>query len=102
MDLRKAFLKPFKKLKGKLPGGRRKGDGGSGSESDRGSGETGVEGSGASQRTSFMHSAVDVRSALESRPTREGKNVDGKEAAPVDDPLTSTPSISQSDKPNSM
>ena len=102
MDLRKAFLKPFKRLKDKLPGGRRKRDGGSGSESDRKGGETDVEGSEASQRNSFLHSEVDIGRAVESGPSREVNNVDGKGATPVDNPPTSTPSISLSGKPGGM
>jgi len=102
MDLRKSFLKPFRKLKDKLPGDRRKRDGlRSGDGNDEG-GETDVGGSQASQRNSFVDSEVDVRSAVERGPSREGNKVDGKEAAPVDDPPTSTPSISRSGKPGSM
>ena len=102
MDLRKSFLKPFKKLKSKLPGDRRKRDGRSGGGNDGKEGEIGVEGSEASQRNLFVDSEVDTRSAVESGPSREGNDVDGKEAGPVDGPLTSTPSISRSGKPGGM
>ena len=99
MDLRKSFLKPFKKLKSKLPGDRRKRDGRSGGGNDGKGVETDVEGSEASQRNSFVDSEVDVRSAVESGPSRKGNNVDGKDAGPVDDPPISAPSILQSGKP---
>ena len=102
MDLRKSFLKPFKKLKDKLPGGRRKRDGRSGSGSDGKGGETDVEGSEASQRGSYLRPEIDVEGAVESGPGREGSNFDRRGAAPVDDPPKSTPSISPSAIPDSM
>ena len=102
MDFRKSLSKPFKKLKGKLPGGTRKRDGRSGNENDRKLGEADVEGSEASQRDSYLHSEVDVESVVGSVPGREGIDVDGNEAAPVDDPPTPTPPISQSGKSDSM
>ena len=96
MDLRKSFLKPFKKLKSKLPGSRRKRDGKSGSETEGRGGKSDVEGSEASQMNSLIGSEVDVRSAVESGPSRE------RDATLVDDPPTSTPSISRSGKPGGM
>jgi len=102
MDLRKVFLKPLKRLKSKLPDGRRKRDGGSGSERDRKGGETDDGGSEASQSNSFLHSEVDARSTVESGPSQERNNVDRNEAGPVDGPPTSTPSISQGGKPDGM
>ena len=102
MDLRKSFLKPFKKLKSKLPGDRRKQDGKSGGRNDGKGGEIAVEGGEASQKNSFVDSEVDVMSAVESGPSRERDNVDGRDATLVDDPPTSTPSISRSGKPGGM
>ena len=96
MDLRKSFLKPFKKLKDKLPSDRRKRDGRSWGGNDGKGVEIGVEGSEASQRNSFMEPEGDVGSAAERGPGREGNNVDGKEIALVDDPPVSAPSISLS------
>jgi len=97
MDLQKSFSKPFKKLKGKLPGGRRKHDGRFGNEDSRKGGEVDVEGSKGN-----LHSEVGIEDVVEGGPSRDGGNLDWKAAAPVDDPPTSTPSISQSGKPNSM
>ena len=102
MDFRKTLLKPFKKLKGRLPGRRHKRDGRSGDGSDGKGGETDVEGSGASQMSSYLQSEVDVGGAVESGPGQEGNDADRKEVAPVADPPTSTPSISQSGNPNGM
>ena len=101
MDLRKSVLKPFKKLKGRLPGGRRKQDGRSGSEDNSKWGEGDVE-SEASDRNSYLHSEVDFEVAVEGGPSRGGSNVDRTDVATVDDPPTSTtPPISQSGKPDS-
>jgi len=102
MDLRKSFLKPFRKLKDKLLGDRRKRDGRSRSETEGKGGKSEVEGSEASQRSSSMHPDIDIEDAMESGPIGEGSNVDGKGATPVDDPPTSTPSISRSGKPGGM
>ena len=102
MDLRKSLLKPFKKLKSKLPSSRRKQDGKSGSETEGRGGKSDVEGSEASQMNSLIGSEVDVRSAVESGPSRERDKVDGRDATLVDDPPTSTPSISRSGKPGGM
>ena len=99
MDLRKSFLKPFKKLKDKLPGDRRKRNGGSGNRNDGEGGETDIETSEVSQRNSYLDPEVDIGVVVESGPSREGNNVGGKEAAPVDDPPTSTPLLLQSGKP---
>jgi len=103
MDLRKTFSKPFKKLRDKFPGGRRKRDGRLGSEDSRKEGQADVSGGEASQRSSYLHPAVSVKGAVESRPSGEGSNFDGKNAALVNlDPPTSTPSISNIGKPDSM
>ena len=102
MDLRKSFLKPFKRLKEKLPGDRRKRDGRSEGGNDGKGGETDVEGSEASQRNSSLHPEVDIGGPVERGPSREGDNVDGEGLGPIDDPPKSTPLISQSGKPNSM
>jgi len=96
MDLRKSFLKPLKKLKDKLPGDHRKRYGRSRSGSDGNEGETDVEGSEASRRNSFLRSEVGVESVVESGPSQEGNDIGGKEGVPVDDPRTSTSSISRS------
>ena len=97
MDFRKSLSKTFKKLKDKLPGDRRKRDGRSGDEDDRKGTESDVEGSGASQRNSYLHSEVDAEGA----PGREGANADGKEATLVEKPPTSTSSILQGRKHDS-
>jgi len=104
MDFRKSFSKPFKKLKGKLQGGSRKRDGRSGSEDSRSGRELDVvEGGKASQRNSYLHSEVSVVGAVESGPSQEGINVDGKETTPVDaNPPTSAPPISHIGKPDGM
>ena len=65
-------------------------------------GISGVEGSEPSQRNSDSHSEVGVEGAVETGPSLEGSNINEKEGGPVDDSPTSTPSISQSGKPNSM
>jgi len=102
MDLRKSFSKPFKKLKGKLPGGHRKRDGRSRNEDNREGGAVDFE-SEASERNSYLDSEVDADDMVEGGPSREGSDVNWKEAAPlVDDPAISTPSISQSVEPNCM
>jgi len=95
MDFRKSFSKPFKKLKGKLPGGSRKLDGRSGSEDSRSGRELDdVEGGKASHRSSYLRSEVNVVGAVESGPSREGINIDGKKATLVDaNPPTSAPLI---------
>ena len=98
MDLRKALSRPFKKLKDRLPGYRHKRYGRSGDGNEGKGGETDVEGSGASQTNSYLQSEVDVGGAAESGHDQ----ADRKEAAPVADPPTSTPSISQSGNPNGM
>ena len=84
MDLRKTLLKPFKKLKHRLRGGSRKGDGRSGSESGREGTETDIEGSDASQRGSHLHS--EVEDVVESGPNQEGdlSDVKGKKPGQVD------------------
>ena len=93
MDFRKSLAKPFKKLKNKFPWGSRKRDG-SGGEDDRKKAAVDIEGGEASQRNSYLRSGVSVEGAVESGPHREGRNVDRMEAALVDDPPTSPPSIS--------
>ena len=100
MDLRKSFLKPFKRLKDKLPGDRRRRGGRSGERNDGEGGETDIETSEASQRNSYLDPEVDIGVVVESGPSREGNHVDGEEVAPVDDPPTSTaPLILRSGKP---
>lgn len=101
MDLRKSFLKPFKKLKDKLPGDRHKRDGRSGGGNDRKGGEADIEGSG-SRSGLYLHSELGFESAVESEPGQGGSNVDGAEAALVNDPATSTRLISWIRKPDSM
>jgi len=102
MDLRKSILKPFKKLKSKLLGGRRKRDGRSGNEDNRKGGEVDIEESEASERISYLRSEVEIGIAVEGGPSREGSNVNWKDIAPVNDPPTSTPPISQSGGLDSM
>ena len=102
MDLRKSFLKPFKKLKDKLPGGHRKRDGRSGSGNNREGEEVDIEGSEASRTNSFLHSEVDVGSAVESGPSREGNNASRKEVVSVDDLPITTLFVSQGGKSNGM
>jgi len=101
MHLQKSFLKPFKKWKGKLPDSRREKGGRSGSEDNRRGAEVDGEGREASQRNSYLQSAVEVEDVVEGVPSREGSNVNWKDAAPVNDPPTSAPLISQSGKPDS-
>ena len=60
-------------------------------------GPSGVEGSEPAQ-SPHLHPGVSVEGVTESVPGGEGCDVGGKEAAPIDDPLTS---ISQGGKPNS-
>ena len=98
MDSGNPFSKGFKKLKDKLSGDRRKRDGRSGRGNDGKGGEIEVGGSKVGQTSSFPHSDVGIGGAVGSGPSREGNDADGKGAAPVDDPLASTPSISQSGK----
>jgi hypothetical protein len=100
MDLRKTFLKPFKKAKQKLTESHRKRDGRSGSEGDREGKGTDVEGgSETGQKNPRLHS--EVESVVESGPSREGNDVGGDEVGQVDPP-TSTPSISHGREPDSM
>jgi len=99
MDSRNIFLKPFKKLKHRFKRGSRKRDGGSGSENIREERETDVEGSEASRRNSNLH--PEVEGAVESGPSREGNDGDGRKVEQVDPP-TSTPSISCDREPESM
>ena len=73
MDLRKSFLRPFKKAKQKLTGSRRKRDGGSESETDRGGREVDVERSETSQMNSRPHSGVE--DVVESGLSRERNDV---------------------------
>ena len=102
MDLRNTFSKPFKKLRDKFPGGRRKRDGRSGSEDSRKQGQADVSGGEASQRSSYLHPEVSVKAAVESGPSGEGGNIGGKGAALIEvDPPTSTPSISNVEEPDS-
>jgi hypothetical protein len=98
MDLRKSFLKPFKKVKQKFTGGRDKSAGRSGNENDVEGRETDVEGSEAGQKDNPLHPGVED---VESGPSRERDDVGGREVGQVDPP-TFTPSISHGGEPNSM
>jgi hypothetical protein len=99
MDLRKKFLKPFKKAKQKLTESRRKRDGRSGSESDREGRGSDVGGSETGEKNSRLHS--EVEGVVESGPSRAGNDVGGGEVGQVNPP-TSTPSISHSGEPDGM
>jgi len=101
MDFQKSFLKPFKKLKGKLPGSRRGKGGRSGSEDNRKGGEVDIEGSETSRGSLYLRPEVGIEDSVEGGPSQDGGNVDRREAAPVNDPQTSLPLISQSGKPDS-
>jgi len=101
MDFRKSILKPFKELKGKLPGGNRKRDGGSGGENDRKGREVDIEGGEASQRSLHLHPEVVIEGAVGGEHSQEGSNADGREAARVDEPPASTPSIPRSGRHDS-
>jgi len=102
MDFRKSFSKPFKKLKDGFPRGSRKRDGRSeGGDSRKGS-KVDVIGGEASQSNSDLHPEVTV-GTVESGPSREGTNVDGKKTALVDaDPPTPAPAISHIGEPDGM
>ena len=103
MDFGKSFSKPFKKLKDKLPGGRRKRDGRSGGEDDGKGKEVNVKGGEVSQKNSYLRSEVSVESAVGGGPSGEGSNVDGNKVAFVDvNPLTSIPLISHIGEPDGM
>ena len=96
-------MKPFKKLKDKLSGGNRKRGGRSESEETRKRSEVEVKGDEANQRNSFLHSEVGVEGVVESGPSREESNVDGKKAARDDvDPPTPAPLISNIGEPDGM
>ena len=100
MDFRRSFSKPFKRLKGKLPGGSRKRDGRSGGEDGRKGREADVDESEANQRNSYLHSEVEVDDTVESGPSRE---VNEKKTAFVDvNPPMATPSIPHIGEPESM
>ena len=99
MDLRKSFLKPFKRVKQKLKGGRRKRDGGSESENDRGGKETDAEGSEVSRRNSCLHS--EVEGVVEGGPSLEENHVGGDGVGQVGSP-PSAPSIPYNVEPSSM
>lgn len=86
MGLRKSLSKSFKKLRHRLTEGRRKQDGGAGSETDREVRGADAGGSEAGQRSSHLYPEV-----VESGPSREGDSVE-EEGGRVD-PATSTPSI---------
>jgi hypothetical protein len=76
MDLRKKFLKPFKKAKQKLTESHRKQDGRSGSEGDREGRGTDVGGSETGQKNPRLHS--EVESVVENGPSREENDVGGE------------------------
>jgi len=85
MDFRKSFSKPFKKLKDKVRGDSREGDGRSGSEDSRKwRGVDATEGE-ASKSSPYLHPEASVEGAVKSGPSREGNNVSGRKAAQVDD-----------------
>ena len=90
MDSRNPFSKGLKKLKHKLAEGSRKLDPRPERENDREKREADVERGGASQRNSHLHS--EVEDVVESRPSREENDVDGKEVGQIDPPA-SAPSI---------
>ena len=69
----------------------------SGSESDQGGGEAGVDGRGVGQKG--LHSHSDVEVAVEGRAGREG---DGADAEKVERVHLSTPSVLNSREPDSM
>jgi len=101
MDFRKTFSKPFKKLKDKLPGGDSKRDGRSWSKD--GSRAANDEGSEVGQKNSHPHLGVVIGGAVESGPSREGNNIDGKKVALINvNPPTPIPSISHIGEPDSM
>jgi len=103
MDVRKPFLRPFKKLKDKLQGGSRKRDGRSGSEDSRKGNEGDVGRGEASQGNSFSHPEVRVEGAAESGSNRGESNIDGKKATLINaNPPTSVPSISHIGEPDSV
>ena len=112
MGFRRSFLRPFKKLKGKLWDGSSERDGGgrSGSEDSRRGGEdrregrnTDVKGGGIGQRNLYLHSGVGVGGTMGGGPSAEGNGFNGKKVALSDaTPPTSTPSISHIGKPDSM
>jgi hypothetical protein len=96
MDLRKSFLKPFKKVKQKLTGDHYKQAGRFENENDVEGREADVEGSEVGQRDSRLHPGV---KDVESGPSREG--ISGKEVGQVDPPI-STLSISHGGEPGGM
>ena len=98
MDLRKFVSKPFKKLKHRLAERSRKRGGGSGSESDRDRREANIEGTEASQRSSRLHSEVEVaESQAPAQPLdgpnreRDSNDVKGKKVDRVDSPISPPP-----------
>jgi hypothetical protein len=99
MDLRKKFLKPFKKAKQKLTESHRKRDGRSESEGDREGKATDVGGSETGENS--PQPCLEVEGVVESGPSREGNDVSGDELGQVD-PLTSIPPISHGREPDSM
>jgi hypothetical protein len=98
MDLRNSFLKPFKKAKQKLTGGRRKRDAGSEGETDRGGREADAGRSEVNQRNSRLHS--EAEDVVESEPIPEGSDIGGDGVGRVGSP-PSTPTISYNVEPNS-
>jgi len=103
MDFRKSFSKPFKKLKDGFPRGSRKRDGRSESEDSRKGSKVDVTGGEAGQRNLDLHPEVTVLGAVESGPSREGTNVDGKKTALVDaDPPIPAPAIPYIGEPDGM
>ena len=99
MDFRGSISKPFKKLKQRLTKGSRKRKEKSGREDSREGGEHDTDASGTGQSSYLQPETEDV---VESGPSREERDGDGKKVVQVNPP-TSMPSISHSDsgKPNS-
>jgi len=65
-------------------------------------GLSGVGGGEPSQRHSHLHSEVGVENVVETGLGREGSDVDGKKATPVDSPPMPTLPILRGGKPNGM
>ena len=98
MGLGKTLLKPLKKLRHRLAERSRKRGGGSGSESDRDRREANIEGTEASQRSSRLHSEVEVAESQNPAqpldgPNREGdsNDVKGKKVDRVDSAISPPP-----------
>ena len=98
MGLGKTLLKPLKKLRHRLAERSRKRGGGSGSESDRDRREANIEGTEASQRSSRLHSEVEVAESQTPAQPLDGPNREGypndvkvKKVGRVDSPISPPP-----------